>query len=152
MVSRCAVHARHAVVLGTDRIPMGPTVREVGGERVLVPVLHPLWLLLISALRISMLLLLLLRVLHVLSPCLVAAWLILYHFVGSCYIAAAPATSPLLETSVVGLLKCSMLLVLCPLLGIGLLCLPLLCWGRLGCLPLLQGGRWGSTHVPVLVL
>ena len=37
-------------------------------------------------------------------------------------------------------------------MGVGLLCLPLLCWGRLGCLPLLRGGRWGSTNVPVLVL
>ena len=132
----------------------------------MVPVLHPLWLLLISALRIYMLLLLLLllmllllfllllllRYLHYLSPCLVAAWLILYHCVGSCYVAAAPATYPLLKTSVVGLLKCSLLLVLCLLLGVGLMCLPLLCWGRLGCLPLLRGGRWGSTHVTVLVL
>ena len=39
-----------------------------------------------------------------------------------------------------------------PLLGVGRLCLSLLCWGRLGCLPLLRRGCWGSTHVPVLVL
>ena len=35
--------------------------------------------------------------------------------------------------------------------GVGLLCLPLLCWGCLGCLPLMWGGRWGSTYIPVLV-
>ena len=119
----------------------------------MVPVLHPLWLLLISALRISMLLLLMLRALHELAPCLISAWLILYHCVGSCYIAADPATSPLLKTSVVGFLKCSLLLVLCPFLGVGLLCLPLMFWVHLGCLPLLRGGgHWGSTHVSVLVL
>ena len=92
----------------------------------LVPVLHPLWLLLISALRISMLLLLMLRALHELAPCLISAWLILYHCVGSCYIAADPATSPVLKTADVGLLEGSLLLVLCILLGIGRLCLPLL--------------------------
>ena len=118
----------------------------------MVPVLHPLWLLLISALCISMLLLLLLQALHALPPCLVAAWLILYQCVASCYVDTAPAKSPLLKTSVVGLLKCYLLLVLCQLLGVGLLCLPLLCWGRLGCLPFMRGGRWGPTHVPVLVL
>ena len=117
----------------------------------LVPVLHPLWLLLISALHISMLLLLLLQAFHALAPCLLVAWLILYHCVGYCCISAAPDTSPLLKTTVVGLLKFSLLLVLCLLLGVGLLYLPLLCWGRLGCLPLLSGGCWGYTHVPVLV-
>ena len=64
----------------------------------------------------------------------------------------APATSPFPKTAVVGLLKCSLLLVLCPLLGIGRLCLPLLCWGRLGWMPFLRRGLWGSIHVHVLVL
>ena len=99
-----------------------------------------------------MLLLMLLRELHALAPCLVTAWLILYHCVGSYYVAADPATSPLSKTSIAGLLKGSLLLLLCPLLGVGWLYLPLLCWARLGCLPLLRGGRWGSIHVHVLVL
>ena len=119
---------------------------------VLVPVLQPLRLLLISALRISLMLLLLLLVLHALAPVLVTAWLILYHCVVSCYVATDPATSPLPKTAVVGLLEGSLLLVMCPLLGVGRLCLPLLRWGRLGCLPFLRGGRWGSIHVHVLVL
>ena len=89
----------------------------------MVPVLHPLWLLLISALRISMLLLLLMWELHALESYLVTAWLILYQCVGYCYVAAPPATSPLLKTAVVGLLKGSLFLVLCPLLGVGRLCL-----------------------------
>ena len=121
---------------------------------VLVPVFHPLRFLLISALRIYLLLLLLLLllVLHVLAPGLVTAWLILYHCVGSCYVAAAPATSPLSKTAVVGLLEGSLLLVLCPLLGVGRLCLSLLRWSRLERLPMLRGGRWGSIHFHVLVL
>ena len=97
-------------------------------------------------------LLLLLWALYALSPCLVTAWMILYRCVGSCYVAASPATSPFLKTSVVGLLELSLLLVLCPLLGVGIMCLTFLCRDRLGCLPLLQGGRWCSTRVPVLVL
>ena len=118
----------------------------------LVPVLHPLWLLLISDLHISMRFLLLLWELHALAPCLVTAWLILYHCGGSCYIAVVPATSPWSKTAVVGLLKGSLLLVLWPFLGVRRLCLPLLCWGRLGRLPLRHGGRWGSIHLHVLVL
>ena len=118
----------------------------------MVPVLHPLWLLLISALHISMLLLLLMWVLHALDPFLVTDWLILYHCVGSCYISAAPDTYPWSKTASVGLLKGYLLLVLWSLLGVRRLCLPLLCWGRLGCIPFLSGGRWGSIHVHILVL
>ena len=131
---------------------MGPTLLEVGGERVAVPVLHPLWFLFIFDLRIPMLLLHLLRALHALAPCLVTAWLILYHCVGSCYVDTAPATSPWSKKAVVGFLKGSLLLVLWPFLGVGWMCLPLLCWVRLVCLPLLHRGRWGSIHVHVLVL
>ena len=113
----------------------------------MVPVLH-LWWLLISAL----LLLMLLWVLHALAPYLVAAWLILHHCVGARYVAASPDASPLLKMSVVWLLISSLLLLLLPLLGVLRLCLPLLCWCRLGCLPFLRGGQWWSTHIPVLVL
>ena len=70
-------------------------MKKVGGERVLVPVLHPLRLLLKSALRISLMLLLLLLALHAPAPGLINAWLILYHCIGSCYVAADPAKSPL---------------------------------------------------------
>ena len=44
-----------------------------------------------------MLLLLLLRAFHSLAPCLVAAWLVLYHYVESHYVAKSPAASPLLK-------------------------------------------------------
>ena len=50
------------------------------------------------------------------------------------------------------MLEGSLLLVLCPLLGVGWLCLSLLRWSRLERLPMLRGGRWGSIHFHVLVL
>ena len=64
----------------------------------MVPVLHPLRLLLISALRISLLLLLLLLLaLHALSLGLVTAWLIMYHCIGGPLRCRVPCRVPFVE-------------------------------------------------------
>ena len=114
----------------------------VGRERTLVSVLHLLRLLVSSLLLLIpdlLLLLLLLWALHALSPCLVAACVIIIHCIGA-HVASSPAASLLLKTPTVWLLITSLLLILLPLLGVLLLCLPLLWLCRVLCLTLIRGG------------
>ena len=146
MVSRFAVHAWHAVMLHTDRIPMGLTVWEVSGERALVPVLHLLRLLIST-----LLLLLMLWAFHVLAPCLVSTCLIMHHCIGPRYVASSPTAPPFLKTSVVWLLISSLLLVLLPFLEVLWLCLSFLCLCRLLFLPFILGDRRWPAYITVLM-
>ena len=113
-------------MLRTNRIPMGPTVREVGGEGELVSVFYLLWLLVSTLVLLipALLLLLMLWGLYSLAPCLVAACMIIHHGIGPRYVAASPDASPLMKMLAVLLLIASLLLILLPLLGVLRLCLP----------------------------